>query len=227
MKKLLKEAYSQASENTTNLSDYVVYSILREDIIKQRLLPAQRLFEPELANRFEVSRTPVRSALQRLASEGLVEIIPRKGAVVKVLSKKEISDLFQIRAALEKMAVENVCGNEDLVLELNNLIEQSAKIIERNDVPAYAYFDQEFHYKIAEETGNVELLELVKSLHQRVYMYRLRLLAIPGQMQSSLNQHKLITDFISAGQPQEAGKAAERHVDDTLNMLNDMFFLRV
>lgn len=207
------------------LSDDVVYEALRDDIIKQRLLPAQHLFEPELAQRFSVSRTPIRTALQRLSSEGLVELIPRKGALVKALSIKEINDLFQVRAALEKMAVQDVCGNQDLADRLYRLIEKSQLLIGQNDVQNYTRIDEEFHSQIAEETGNEELFKLVKTLNLRVYIYRLRVLAIPSQLKVSLEEHQAIARLIAAGDVSRAEEAAAGHIDSVLKMLNKMWLI--
>ncbi len=217
--------YTPKARIQRSLSDDVVYESLRDDIIKQRLLPAQHLFEPDLALRFNVSRTPIRTALQRLASEGLVELIPHKGALVKALSIKEISNLFQIRAALEKMAVENVCGNQDLADRLKCLMEQSQLAIEQNDVQNYTSLDEEFHCQIAEATGNEELVKLVKTLNLRVYIYRLRVLAIPGQLKVSLGEHQALTNLIAAGNVTRAGEAAAGHIDSVLNMLSNMWLI--
>lgn len=206
-------------------SGKTVYTVLKEEIVNHHILPAQHLFEHQLAERFRVSRTPVRAALQQLASEGFVELIPRKGAVVKGLSVKELNDLFQIRAALERMAAENVCGNQELVFKLEQLLAASKQARKINEVRAYTNLDEKFHHLITSSTGNAELTEIFERLNQKTYIFRLRALAMPDQMDISLKEHQEIVDKIAGNDPVKAGEKASEHVNRALKTLS-VFLLR-
>ncbi len=210
-------------QKKTVMASETVCNQLRDDIINHRILPAQHLFEHELVSRFGVSRTPVRSALRQLASEGFVDLVPRKGAIVKVLSVKELTDLFQIRSYLEKMAAEQVCGNQQLVARLEELITASCEKEEKNDVRAYTNLDVLFHTELVRTTGNNELIEIYKKLNEKIFIFRLRSLALPGQMAKSIKDHTAITGFIAQNKPALAGEKAFEHVGYALETLRISF----
>ena len=105
-----------------NMNEYlplrdVVFNTLRQGILKGELEPGERLMEVQLANRLGVSRTPIREAIRKLELEGLVVMIPRKGAEVAKISEKNLQDVLELRCALEELAIELACEriSEDML----------------------------------------------------------------------------------------------------------------
>ena len=111
-----------------NMNEYlplrdVVFNTLRQGILKGELEPGERLMEVQLANRLGVSRTPIREAIRKLELEGLVVMIPRKGAEVAKISEKNLQDVLELRCALEELAIELACEriSEDMLKELDRM----------------------------------------------------------------------------------------------------------
>jgi len=201
-----------------------IYMEIREQIINQEILPGQHLSEHQLAEQFNVSRTPIRSALQKLEAENFVEIEHNKGAIVKNVTTKDLADLFQVRATLEKLATEIVCGDKLLVEKERQLIELMKKASNENNVRLFTKLDEEFHYNIVKATDNRELKKICEGVYQRTYIFRLRGVAMDGQMDRSLKAHEEILEMISSNNPKEAGEKAHQHVMDVVRTLSILLF---
>lgn len=204
-----------------------IYSTLKDEIVCHIIAPSQRLAELELAERFQVSRTPVRAALQILSAEGFVELIPKKGVVVKRLSIKDLEDLFGVRVALERFASEYFCEhfNEDVCAKLSAIVAESEQFMKKNDVRSYSKCDEQFHGLIIEATSNREMAEIVNRLNQKTYIFRFRSLAILGYMKTSYEEHRGLIEAFSAGDVELAGKKAASHVLGALTMLRKYLLL--
>ncbi len=139
-----------------------VYDHLRAEILSGRLEPGAELAEVALSEQLGVSRGPLREAIGRLASEGLVTVRPRRGAVVRSLSKEEFLELYQVREALEMLAVRLAVprlGPEDVAV-LEGLVERMAAHAERDEVAEFFEGNSAFHVRLFEASGNAKLLEL-------------------------------------------------------------------
>ncbi|MCM3716299.1 GntR family transcriptional regulator [Alkalihalobacillus oceani] len=195
-----------------------LYTIIKQDIIDQDLKPGQRLPERELAERYNVSRTPIRQVLQQLSMEGLVEFIPYKGAFIKDLTIEDFKDITQLRAVLEKLAVEICCESTDKTVgeQLEHIISNQQKAIDEKDVKEYTHLDQEFHHAIVKASTNKELEKFIELLNQKSYLSRVRTLTLPGQMERSIEEHRDILKYILLKDKESAGKKAAAHVEDAL-----------
>ena len=171
-----------------------IVSSLRESIIKGELNPGQKLTEPELAERLGISRTPIREAFRQLESEGFLTVIPRRGAVVSKITRKEIQDFYELKSLLEGYAAR--VGAEKItekgLEKLRKLNEQLAFLAEKGDVEAFFIKNDEFHNTFISYCGNVKLLEFREHLVQRFMRFRLGALSVPGRLMDSVKQHKTI-----------------------------------
>ncbi|MCZ0738467.1 GntR family transcriptional regulator [Phreatobacter sp. AB_2022a] len=188
--------------------------ILEDEIVTGRFRPAERLDEQSLAARFGVSRTPVREAIMQLASTGLVDLQPRRGAFVAALSFKDVIERFEVMAALEGM-----CGalaarriTEAEQRELDKAHEDCVREASQEDPDAYYYANERFHLTIYDACRNAFLVEQARQLHTRLKPYRRLQLRARARVATSLAEHQLIVDAIRAGDSEAADRALREHI---------------
>ncbi|HSD11817.1 MAG TPA: GntR family transcriptional regulator, partial [Candidatus Binatia bacterium] len=179
-----------------------------------RLPPGTELHEFALARSLGVSRGPVREALGRLAAEGLVTIRPRRGAVVRALSSEEFIEAYQVREALEMMAVRLAVPKltaEDLAA-MERLIEQMASRGEAGDVQGFFQANSQFHQRFFEVAGNGMLSELYRQLRGQIDRHRLRSLELRGDLRRSIVEHRAILGAASTGDVEQTVSLASDHI---------------
>jgi DNA-binding GntR family transcriptional regulator len=188
--------------------------VLEDEIVTGRLRPGMRLDEQSLAARFAVSRTPVREAIMQLASTGLVDLQPRRGAFVAALSFKDVIERFEVMAALEGM-----CGalaarriTEAKQRELEKAHEECVKEASQESPDAYYYANERFHLTIYEACQNAFLAEQARQLHTRLKPYRRLQLRARSRVANSLSEHQGIVDAIRAGDSEAAERLLRDHV---------------
>ena len=194
----------------------VVFNTLRQAILIGELKPGERLMEIHLADRLGVSRTPIREAIHKLEREGLVTIIPRRGAEVSRITEKSMNDVLEVRRALDALCVELAC---DRITEegLNNLkdacinFEQSVKT---GDNKKIAQADVALHDIIVQATGNQRLIQLVNDLSEQMYRYRFEYIKDGSQHQTLVEEHKIIYQSIVRKDKKTASEAARTHIDN-------------
>ena len=175
-----------------------ILETIRESILRGQLKPGEKVAEPELAERFGISRTPIREAFRQLESEGYLTVIPRKGAVVTALSERAIEEFYAIKSILEgyaaQMAAENMTAKDIEKLEAIN--EKLAELAEEGDVKTFFRVHNEFHEVFIRAAGNEKLLELINQLMLKFNRFRLASLSLPGRMEISVKEHdKIIKAF--------------------------------
>jgi DNA-binding GntR family transcriptional regulator len=191
-----------------------VYDHLREEILAGRLQPGTELAEVALSEQLGVSRGPIREAMGRLAAEGLVTVRPRRGAVVRLLSKDEFLELYQVREALEIMAVRLAVprlGPDDFAV-LQRLIETMGKHAERNEVVEFFEANGAFHAHLLEASGNRKLQELYGQLLGQMGRYRMRSLTLRGNLQRSVAEHAAILRAAKRGDTERAAHLMSEHI---------------
>lgn len=171
------------SNFTVNMDEYlplrdVVFKTLRQAILKGELKPGERLMEIAIADRLGVSRTPVREALKKLESEGLVVNIPRRGAQVANITEKDLNDVLELRMNLENLAIDKACGliKDEELERLHQAAKRFLKILENGDLTELAAADVAFHEIIYRTSGNLRLLEMLNNLREVIYRYRIEYL---------------------------------------------------
>lgn len=169
-----------------------ILETIRDAILRGALKPGERVSEPELAERFGISRTPIREAFRQLETEGYLEVIPRKGAVVASLSERDIEEFYAIKSILEgyaaRIAAEKLSDRDIERLEVINARLQ--EIAAGGDVKSFFRVHNEFHELFIKASGNDKLLELINQLVLKFNRLRLASLAQPGRMEISVQEHK-------------------------------------
>jgi DNA-binding GntR family transcriptional regulator len=171
---------------------------LRSMITEGELLPGARISERELCDRFGISRTPLREALKVLASEGLVELLPHRGARVTMLSAPELRDAFEVVAALEGLAGELACRRIDAaaLAAIEALHVEMAGHYRRGDLAAYFGCNQAIHEAINRAAGNQQLTELYALLSNRVRRARYLANHSPERWAAAMREHDEILDAL-------------------------------
>ncbi|MBC9245777.1 GntR family transcriptional regulator [Paracoccus sp. 11-3] len=185
---------------------------LESEIVEGILPPGTRLEEPALAERFGVSRTPVREALQRLAASGLVELKPRRGTQVLNPSTVRIVEMFEVMAELEA-ACARLCARRatpELIAELHGWLRKCESAV--HDVSAYYAANRGFHSAIYAGSGNSFLTEQAELLHLRLTPFRRQQLRVPRRLRQSLAEHAMIVAAIEAGDDAAAAMAQRAHI---------------
>ena len=185
-----------------------VYDQLRVGILEGELEPGTELAEVALSEQLGVSRGPIREAISRLAAEGLVSVRPRRGAVVRSLSKEEFLELYQVREALERMAVQLAVPRlTDTELKelaaLNEVMNASAA---HDDIGGFFAANVAFHTRLLEASGNGTLQEVYRQLLGQLGRYRLRSLTLRGNLQRSVSEH---AESLRAAKRGDADRAAQ------------------
>lgn len=190
--------------------------ILEVEIVNGAIVPGTELDERGLAERFEVSRTPVREALRKLAAEGLVDLPPRRRAVVKALDPTRLVQMFEVLASLEALAAE--CAARRMTPEQVQRLEAQHIAIGHavNDRGGEDYdaLNHDFHRQIYDGAANAYLQEHVDSLRQRLAPYRRWLLRKLNRMRQSHHEHGLILAAIRDGDSARARVEMLAHVRD-------------
>ena len=169
-----------------------ILETIRDAILKGTLKPGERVSEPDLAERFGISRTPIREAFRQLESEGYLEVIPRKGAVVASLTERDVEEFYAIKIILEgfaaKMAAENLTEKD--INRLETINERLQKIAEEGDVKKFFRVHNEFHEVFIKAAGNEKLSEMINQLVMKFKRLRLASLSQPGRMEISVEEHR-------------------------------------
>jgi len=176
--------------------------------------PGMRLDEAELAQRFEVSRTPLREALFRLASAGIVEMQPRRGAIVAEVPPHRMVEMFEVMGELEAMCG-RLAARRMLPPEHDELASAQracAAACEADDADGYARANERFHRAIYEGSHNGFLEQQAFALHRRLRPYRRLQLRVRDRMPSSLREHEGIVQAIVAGDAELAAQRLREHV---------------
>jgi len=185
---------------------------VRRLVITGELAPGSRIVEDRLAARLGVSRNPVREALQALAAEGFVEILPRRGAMVAQITTQQAEDLFDVRAALEPLAARLAArraGPAD-VARLSEVLERARRATDDGDFDLLASYNTEFHCVVVEVSGNDYLNLLVASMARRVqWVFRT---SAATRAPHSWTEHEVLLRAIAAGDEDYAEAVARSHV---------------
>lgn len=199
----------------------VVFEGLREAIVSGRLEPGERLMEVHLAEEMGVSRTPVREAIRKLELEGFVVILPRRGAYVADLSAKEIADVFEIREALEELAVALAAEriSDDQISELTVLLDEIVSHLDEQNVDALVQADIRFHDAIFRASQNSRLSQMASLLREQVHRYRKKSLSYPGRIRWSIAEHRDILEALAARDPARARAAVRNHIESAEHSL--------
>lgn len=194
----------------------VVFNTLRQGILTGELHPGERLTEINLANRLGVSRTPIREAIRMLELDGLVTMMPRRGAEVARISKQDLQDVLELRRVLDSLATKLACErmDEETKSELRSAADDFIKATKSGDVTMIAGADVRFHDVILKASGNKRLIQMMNNLAERIYRYRLEYIKDKKHHQQLIEEHEELFKYLVAGNSEMATKVAEMHIDN-------------
>lgn len=212
-----------------NMNDYlplrdVVFNTLRQAILRGELKPGERLMEIQLANKLGVSRTPIREAIRKLELEGLVLMIPRKGAEVAEITEKSLKDVLEIRRALEELAVRLACEKitKEELKELKKAGDDFKKVLKSQDITEVAEADVRFHDVIYMATDNPKLIQLLNNFREQMYRFRVEYLKKDEVRPQLLAEHDEIIKYITEGNKEEAARVVTRHIENQALTVQDV-----
>ncbi len=187
---------------------------IENEIVAGRFRPGERLDEVSLAERYGVSRTPIREALHSLAASGLLEVRPHRGTIVAEVGPERLVEMFEVMAELEAM-----CGRlaarrmHDADHErLQAAHEACARALQSGDADRYYYDNERFHFCIYEASHNRFLTEQAKTLHRRLQPYRRLQLRVRNRLATSFREHEGIVAALAKGDGEQAASLLRSHV---------------
>lgn len=207
-------------EKGQNVADY-----LGAAIRNGRFAPGQRLVEAELTSELGVSRGPVREAFRRLSAEGLIEIVPNRGALVRRLSIAEAAELFEIRTELEALAARRAAvgiGDPQVRLGFEAAVAPIWDSRPRHSTSDYLAENHAFHTAIVAAAGNRELIKLNLRMQLSLIMAQIASSLTSEAIAASLQEHRLIASAILDGDPAAADNHVRRHLQRAMHFMRSM-----
>jgi DNA-binding GntR family transcriptional regulator len=197
------------------------YNHIKDWIIGFQLKPGSHLSIQDLAEALGISRTPVREALSRLEQEYLVVRAPMKGFTVKALDLKEIEDLFEVRAAIEMLAIRQAAKrmNPQTRKQLEEGLKSTASWIGRGDRSRSLQLEQNFHMKILEASGNIPLVEIGRGILERIWSIQRFNIITSDVLTEAHGQHTEIFRSLCEGNVRQAEAAMRKHMNATTREL--------
>ena len=199
----------------------VIAQSLKEMIYEAELKPGQPLIQERIAEMFQVSRVPVRDALQLLIANGIAVNVPRRGVIVRPLSRRLLAELFEVRKILEGAAVRVAVRNTrpEHLRRLEALIVQQAECLVTGDVKRYAKLDDDFHRALYDAVGNGRLVELIFVNWAMIKQARCASTVVPEHgkawIATSIKRHKRILAALKKGGEEAACAAVFENIDSS------------
>jgi DNA-binding GntR family transcriptional regulator len=202
------------------------YEAIKEAILTFKLQPGENLIESDLAKQLNISKTPVRESLARLARERFVTKIPYKGYYVSMISQQGMIELFDIRASLEglavRRAVERITGEE--IACAKQLIDEHLQFASAGDIALASITNRKFHDLFIQASGYEQLIEMLKNLDEHLRRYRILSNYQEGRLDKSALEHQQILRLVTERDALGASAAASKHILSVSADLADLDF---
>lgn len=211
------EIYTKPSPISESITNF-----LRNFILSGKLKPGEKINEREIAQSLQVSRSPIREAIRLIAKEGLVTILPRKGAIVSELSKRELLEIFENREMIEIFAIDLIKKHS-----IRKFEEISKSIVEirsdMNNILEYLNQVTKFHMALVKTAGNMMLYQFYNILCNSLKRYQLRIATIPKRLELSMEEHKDILEAMEKEEFENAKDLLRRHIQALrLKIINEI-----
>ncbi len=195
-----------------NTGAHYVYAELKRRILNLELKPGERIYEPAMASVLQVSRTPLREAIRRLIAEDLLEQQPTGGVVVPGLDEAAISELYEVRAAMESLMARNAClkATPEDIEALKGILERNAAVVTFADDAMRQ--GMALHAKIAGIAGNSWARRFHSQISSHMERYRHFTNSTQERRDQALAQHRALVEAVAGGDPDQAAKLASDHV---------------
>ncbi len=199
----------------------VVFNTLRQAILTGELKPGERLMEIHLANKLGVSRTPIREAIRKLELEGLVTMIPRRGAEVAQITGKSLQDVLEVRRSLDALCAELACEriSDAEIAALEAACKEFEEATYTRDARVIAAADVALHDIIIKATNNNRLVQLVNNLAEQMYRYRFEYIKDYSMHGRLVEEHRVIFEAIRKKDKVTAAAAAVTHIDNQMESI--------
>ena len=194
------------------------YRQLSRAILRNQLPAGTPLSVPELARRLNISRSPVREAVQRLIYDGLAANVPHRGAIVSEIRPDDFRGLLEVRQVLEGLATRlaTLRATDDDLRALHGVLEHHARVHEVGDEPANVDLDTRFHTIIREVAGNEDLSTILARIQGRAHLSRFTLWRAKSNIRDALAEHRAIFDAMAARDAEAAERAARQHISNLI-----------
>jgi DNA-binding GntR family transcriptional regulator len=195
---------------------------LRSAVMTGRLEPGEQLGEADLAAHFEVSRGPLREAMQRLVSEGILHAITNRGVFVSELTLEDVRDVYRTRSVIERGALEVVLDEgqrEATAAELDEVVRRMRRAAATGDRPAVSDADQHFHEVLVEASGSPRLIRAMRTLLVETRMCLGELRTTYTDLEAQVDEHEALRRTILEATPTKAKSALQAHLDDAVERL--------
>lgn len=219
---MLEDTYNMKINEYLPLRD-IVFQNLRNAIITGELQPGERLMETQLGEKLGVSRTPIREAIRKLELEGLVVMVPRKGAQVAQFTEKDIQDVLEVRAALDALAAKIACKKMDdrTFLKLQLAIAEYSYAAKNKELQTMIEKDVVFHDIIIEATQNDKLIQIFNNLKEQVNRYRITYLKNTEDSETVEAEHTAILEALKSKDEEMASNLASKHIHTQCESITD------
>ena len=218
-------SFKKTSDNDTAGLRRRVFAIIEEAVLNGKYAPGESLTESRLAGELGVSRTPIREALTQLEHEGLVQLVPNKGAVVTGISQKDIQDIYAIRMMIEGLAARWAAENikEEELRELQEALDLEEFYTAKGDIEKLMNLDSNFHQVIYRASKSRPLQYMLRTFHHSIQHARSQSIAAPGRAWQALKEHKAILQAIRERDGDRAERITAEHIRKaSLNLLKTM-----
>lgn len=193
----------------------IAFEMIKDAIINHEILPGEPLYERYLSEKLEISRTPIREALQLLEQEGWVTSVPRKGTFVSNISVEDVEEIIQLRRALEILAIELLIPKitEEQLATLARILEMQAKT--QDDKKMFIAIDKDFHFHLATFSGNRRIAQLIETYGDQMRWFGYRAVTQSGRVEETLKEHEAIYEGLKARDLERVKQAVLDHMEKT------------
>jgi DNA-binding GntR family transcriptional regulator len=204
------------------------YQVLKDRILRRQLQPGERISIEAIAQGLGVSRTPVTDGLKRLAVEGLVEIVPRRGTFVSTLTAKDVAELFDVRAVIELYAAQRILRDDRTEEFLNRIglpmehMRQATASGDYRDYPGFMDGDRDFHLALVDLAQNSRLSRVYAELNVHIQVSRAHYLNTVEDAVQALREHDAIIDAFRLGDPQAVQVSLGTHIVNVKTRILDL-----
>jgi DNA-binding GntR family transcriptional regulator len=201
-----------------------VAEALREAILRGDYVAGQRLVETDLCERFGATRFTIRTALQTLAAQGLVEVLRNRGARVRTVTIEEAIEITEVRRALEGLCAARAASRASRAdkTRLARIVTDMKAAWKGGELLRYSELNGELHGAIRSIANHQTAARIIEQLRGQIVRHQFRLALLPGRPAVSLPQHEAIVTAIAAGDPQAAERAMHEHIDSVIEALRGL-----
>lgn len=186
------------------------FRLIRNEILQGRLNGEQRVTEEYFASRLGISKSPIREALNRLEAEGLIRIVPRRGAFLVDFSVRDVEEIYELREILECSVVRNLNLDSKTAARLHAVVDSAEAYLKRNDKVNYVREDAAFHTILAQANSNSRIRKVLEQMHSQMLILRYRTFELSSR--TSVTQHRSILNALEKGRQEIAAKLMRDHI---------------